>query len=134
MNPGAYDLTIFCGTTLDADAMRFTFKVGGQPVDLSTMQARAQARLVVGGSETVLFDLTTENGGIVLGGTAGTIALIMPAEATSALWRPRLTPVSTVSGREVYQAGNWDLELVAADGRVTRLLHGRLMLSPEMTR
>ena len=71
-------------------------------------------------SSTPFLTLTTENGGITLGGAAGTINILATAAATSAI---------TATG------GVYDLEIVAADTvTVTRLLEGIVIISPEVTR
>jgi hypothetical protein len=49
----------------------------GTPMDLTGMTGRIQFRLEEGAP--VLLELTTENGGITLGGTAGTIDLLSRA-------------------------------------------------------
>ena len=85
-------------------------------VDLTGWAARMQARRTVGDA-VVLFELTTENGGIVLGN--GTIDVKISAQDTA-----------TYS----WKNGVWDLELIAPDGTVTRLLEGSVSVSPEVTR
>jgi hypothetical protein len=60
-------------------------------------------------SAEALIELTTGNGRIALGGSAGTITLTISATDTAAL----------TAGRGVY-----DLELVSGSGIVTRLLQG----------
>lgn len=75
-----------------------------------------QARRTVG-DDTVLFELTSGNGGIVLGN--GTIDVRISAQETSAY---------------AWKNGVWDLELIAPDGTVTRLLEGGVSVSPEVTR
>ena len=90
----------------------------GVPVDLTSYTARMQVRQSVA-SPVVLFELTTENGRIVLGGSAGTIELRITAEDTAAIaWR----------------RGKYDLELVAPDASVTRFLFGQVSVSFEVTR
>lgn len=74
---------------VDFDSQIITWKVGNPlaPVDLSGMKARALARLTTD-SDDVLFNLTTENGGITLGGTNGTIKLALTgAQSQSYKWR-----------------------------------------------
>lgn len=117
MTAGIYNLTIEQGanfsrtiTWLDAD---------GIELDLSDYMARAQFRTSHTASTTV-FELTTENSGIVLGGAAGTIALVSSAASTAVLTAPSY--------------GVWDLELIDASGNVTRLLEGRYSITPEVTR
>lgn len=85
-------------------------------VNLTGWAARMQARRTVG-DDTVLFELTSGNGGIVLGN--GTIDVRISAQETSAY---------------AWKNGVWDLELIAPDGTVTRLLEGGVSVSPEVTR
>ncbi len=88
------------------------------PVDLTGATARMQVRDKLE-APTVLLELTTENGGIALGGTAGTVALRIEATATAAFaWR----------------SGVYDLEVEFADQTVRRLLSGGVSVSPEVTR
>lgn len=64
--------------------LRVTWKqTDGTPVNLTGMTGRLQFRVDDGAP--VLLDLTTENGGIALGGTAGTIDLLSRAAAHTAL-------------------------------------------------
>lgn len=113
--PGVYDFTIRQGGTF---SRRLTWKDdAGAPINLTGFTARMQIRTPENGS--ILLSLTTENGGIVLGGVAGTITLAITAAATAALdW--------------VY--GRYDLELISAGGEVTPLLEGRVILDREVTR
>lgn len=90
----------------------------GAPVDLTSYAARMQVRQSVSAAE-VLFEFTTENGRIALGGTAGSVTLTATAVDTAAItWR----------------RGKYDLELVAPDNSVTRLLFGQITVSREVTR
>lgn len=130
MSPATYDLTIYCGTTVDAATTSFIYRVSGEVVNLTGYAARSQAR----GKKGLLFDLTTDNGGILLGGVAGSIALQMSDAQTSALWSEGLVAQKTPGGPDVYVGGRWDLELISPSGRVSRLIHGRLLLSPEVTK
>lgn len=88
------------------------------PVDLTGCTARMQVRAEVA-SATALLTLTTENGGISLGGTAGTIELLVDAEDTAAI---------------TWDSGVYDLEIVYPGGQVTRLAYGSVTVSPEVTR
>lgn len=88
------------------------------PVDLTGCTARMQVRAKIGAS-TPLLTLTTENGGISLGGTAGTINLLIDAEDTAAL---------------SWTSGVYDLEIVHPGGQVRRLMYGSVVVSPEVTR
>lgn len=87
------------------------------PVDLTGYKARSQFRESYT-SETPLFNLTTENMGIELVPLEGKIIINISAESSS--------QVSSLYGV-------WDLEVYQGD-YVTRLLEGRVKLTPEVTR
>lgn len=87
-------------------------------VNLTGYTARMQVRKRITDAVPLL-DLNTTNGKITLGGTAGTIAITANAAQTAAL---------------TDKQGVYDLELVAADGTVVRLLQGDVTISPEVTR
>lgn len=110
---GSYDFTLAQGATFDRT---LTYKVGGTAVNLTTYGAQMQARQAFE-SGTAILDLAAGTG-ITLGGTAGTIRLQLSATQTAAL-----TPGSYV----------YDLELTVGSA-VTRLLEGRLYVTPEVTR
>ena len=78
-------------------------------------------------------ELRSADGGIALGGADGRISLCLSAAQTAALWRPGLAPYSVNRSADLYVAGRWELELTDATGRITRLLQGKLLLSPEVT-
>lgn len=90
----------------------------GDPYDLTGYTARMQIRRKKT-SETAEHSATTENGGIALGTTDGTISITIPAATTSDF---------------EFTAGVYDLELVAGSGFVTRLLEGGVEVSKEVTR
>ena len=114
-SPGNYDITIYQGATF---SQVLTWKDGNDAlVNLTGYTARMMARTSVDGA-TPFLTLTTENGGIALGGAAGTITLSVNAAGTAALT----------------QSGVYDLELVSTSGLVTRLLQGSLFISREVTR
>lgn len=100
-----------------------TWKAGAvpAPVDLTGCTARMHIRGVI--TDTLpLITLTTENGGITLGGAAGTILLLITATATSAI---------------TWTAAVYDLEIIlpaAPEPEVRRLLYGPVVVSPEVTR
>lgn len=97
-----------------------TWKAGTPlaPVDLTGCTARMQIRATITAAE-VLHELTTENGGLTLGGTAGTITMyISPIQTALMAWT----------------AGVWDIEIITSAGDVNRLLYGPVTVSPEVTR
>jgi len=110
-------LTILQGETW---RHQLTWKVGvpADPVDLTGCTARMQVRPEVA-SATVLLELTSGNGRIVLGTTDGKITLGLTATETAAL---------------TWQRAVYDLEIVHSDGSVRRLMEGSIKVRPEVTR
>ena len=90
----------------------------GTPNNLTGYTARMQVRATIAAASALL-DLTTSNGGIVLGGTAGTIRILATAAQTAAL---------------TIDEGFYDLELIDGAGAVRRLLYGAVTVSKEVTR
>ena len=115
MAAGTLNFTIEQGATFN---LLLTWEIDSVPVNITNWTARLQARVDVEDSEVIL-SLTTSNGGITLGGAAGTISLDQTATQTTLL----------PAGTYVY-----DLELISAVGAVTRLVQGELNISPEVTR
>lgn len=115
-NPGNYDFTIYQGATF---SRVLTWKdQEDTPIDLSGYTARLQARESQDAEEPFL-SLTTENGGIALGGAAGTVTLSIADGDTADI---------------AEASGVYDLELESAGGTVTRLLQGKILISKEVTR
>ena len=102
-------------------AKHVTWKAGNPavPVDLTGCTARMQVREKIE-SPVKLLNLTTENGGIVLGGAAGTIDYC------------RLSDHETAA--IIWLTGVYDLEIVFPDGTVQRKIAGNVTVSPEVTR
>ena len=88
------------------------------PVDLAGATARAQIRTELT-SPTVLHELTTENGGIVLNAVPGGVDLYIADTDTATF---------------TWEAAVYDLEVVLSNGDVRRLLAGPVTVSPEVTR
>jgi hypothetical protein len=116
MTAATYDITIEQGATFrlnlvwrDAD---------NNPVDLTGYVARMQVRSSYSDPEVQL-NLSTENGAIVLGDTLGTITITGSATSTDDI---------------KVRAGVYDVEVQASDGTVTRLVQGKVRISPEVTR
>lgn len=113
---GSFDFTIEQGATFN---LLMTWKIDGTPVNLTNWTGRLQARVDYEDTETILSLTTDANGGITLGGAAGTITLSRNATQTALL----------EVGSFVY-----DLELISGVSSVTRLLQGELTISAEVTR
>lgn len=124
MLAGIYNITCQAGSTF---GRTLTFKYPDPssspsdptylPWNLTGYTARMQVRRTID-SSTVLISLTTENGRISLGGASGIIELNITAEDTA-----------TITSSGVY-----DLEIIASNGIVSRILQGDFTLSPEVTR
>lgn len=117
MTAGTYDMVIEQGATF---RLRLTLKLSdGSLMPLDGHIARMQIRAKVA-SEDVIYALTTENGGIELGGAAGTVDLYISDEDTAAM---------------AFKSGVYDLEIeTVPNGDVIRVIEGKVRLSPEVTR
>jgi hypothetical protein len=113
---GLYNITCQQGATLQRQ-LTWT-NPAKTPYNLTGYTARMQVRANTA-SSTVVIELTTENSRITLGGTAGTVSLLIPAANTASL----------TAGQYVY-----DLELVSGGGVVTRLVEGNFKVSAEVTK
>lgn len=114
MTPGKYNMICPQGATF---AKQLTYAIDGDPVDLTTYTARMQVR-EKHTSKTAVVSLTTENGGIALGDDEGTIDLYIADENTT-----------TIPAKDYV----YDLELISS-GEVYRLLEGKFIVTPEVTR
>lgn len=115
MPAGTYNIVADQGSTL---SRVITWKnSAGTPINLTGYTARLQVRDNYSAASSLL-TLTTENGGIALGGALGTITLNATATQTAAL----------TADQYVY-----DLELVTG-ATVTRLVQGSFTVTPEVTR
>ena len=90
----------------------------GAVVNLTGCSARMQIRRSVSDPD-VLLNMTSSNGKIQLVPLQGKITLVFSAADTALL---------------NFSKARYDLEIVAADGSVTRLLQGEITLSKEVTR
>ncbi len=116
---GLYNITCQQGATFQrqvtwTDSARDAYNLTGYT---ARMQVRSDVT-----SNTIIATLSTtagNTGTITLGGTAGTVDLLISATNTAAL----------TAGQYVY-----DLELVSGGGVGTRLLEGNFKVSAEVTR
>lgn len=116
MAAGKYDFLIEKGAAFEPI---LTWKdSAGTLVNLSGYTARMHMRERYD-STTPFIILTTENGGITLGGAAGTITLYISPANTAAI---------AASG------GVYDLELIPASGKTRRIFQGKIIISEEVTR
>lgn len=88
------------------------------PIDLTDYTARMYIKRNYD-TDVKIVELTTENGRITLGGLTGEILLSLPSSITEEL---------------CFGEGVYDLELIDSNGKVKRLLQGKVSLSREATR
>ena len=114
---GSYDWNF----TQGEDAiLQITYKdSAGSPINNTGYTARCQGRESYK-ALTTLFDATTANGQIVLGGADGAITITIPSTVTALISAPL--------------SGVWDIELVKGSGIVKNLLGGSLKIHPEVTK
>jgi hypothetical protein len=111
-----FDITINQGATFE---LTITWKdSAGTAINLTGYTARMQVRETYSSTSSIVS--LTSSSGITLGGSAGTIAIVISATTTAALTAPF--------------SGVYDLELANAGGVVTRLLQGAATVTPEVTR
>lgn len=115
INPANLNLTIYQGYTFND--VWYWENEDGTPVDLTTYTATIQARYNLTDSSPFL-TLSTLNGGITLGGTAGSILVNMSSAATATL-----TPGE----------GVWNLQMVGG-GISGALLQGIIIIQEMPTR
>jgi hypothetical protein len=117
MTAAVYNLII----EIDADwqmlITAYDDAAGTIPTNLTGYTSEMQIRQLIS-DPTALVTLSTRNGGITLGGTAGTIQLNMSHTTTGNISVPQ---------------GVYDLYLVNASGFVTRILEGIVYFSPTVT-
>ncbi len=116
MQAAYYDLSMEQGATF-RQVFRWQDK-SRQPFNLTGYTAKLMMRQAVN-SPSALKTLTTENGGITLGGADGSITLyISPSDTKNIRW----------------ESGVYDLALYAPGGDVYRLVEGQVTVSLAVTR
>lgn len=114
MNVGRYNIVCPQGSTL---YQKIVYKIDNVVVNLTTYTARMQVREKHSSTAKQL-ELTTSNGGITLGGALGTIIINATAIQTANLFAKEYV---------------YDLELVSGT-TVTRIMEGKFIVTPEVTR
>lgn len=109
-----YKIKINQGATL---RIPFTWKSNGTAIDITGFTARMQIRKTISSTE-IIHELTTENGGIILGDDGAFLIYIS----------------DSVTKTFNFTTAVYDLEFVNLEGDVIRLLEGAVQLSLEVTR
>ena len=113
-----YDLVIEQGATFK---LRLIWKgENKQPLDLTSYTASLQVRETYASSDTLLSLTSEPNGGITITPTEGRIDIVIESTVTANLPAPK--------------NGVYDLELTSPAAEVTRLLEGKVRITPGVTR
>lgn len=115
MTPGLVNFVCPQGSTF---RRTLTYTLDEVPVDLSGYSSRLQVREYYYSTDPVV-SLISGSGGITMGGSAGTIDILISASTTSVF----------PTGTHVY-----DLEIVSPSDIVDRLIEGTFNVTPEVTR
>jgi len=115
ITPGNWNLTVYKGGTFSY-TITWTDQ-SNTPINLTGYTAKMMVRQSLDSAAAIL-TLTTENGGITLGGSAGTIALSIDKTTTAAL--PALI-------------GLYDLEIISPGGGVDFLTQGYVNIRQMVT-
>jgi hypothetical protein len=115
MPAGIYNFTIEQGETFVRTII--WEDSAGTSINLTGYTARMQLR-GSRGIPTLAISLTTENGGIALGGVAGTITITISASQTAAF---------------ADRSYIYDLEIISGSGVVTKLIKGIVTIATEVT-
>lgn len=114
MATGQYDIKFKQGETFNPT---WTYKIAGVAVNLTGYTARLQMRDATG--TLIGAELNTSNGGITLGGSAGTISPLVTSTASASI-----DPIE----------GAWDLLLIAPSSTSQNyLLEGNVAVLPRIT-
>lgn len=114
ITPGIYKIVCPQGVTFDRT---FTTHIDGVLANWSGYTAAMQVRETYDSTATVVS--LTNGSGITLGGTAGTLQVVISSTVTAGV----------AEGNYVY-----DIELTSNGGVVSRLLQGDFIVTPEVTR
>jgi len=119
INPGVYNITAYQGASFDRT---FTITQGGTALNLTGYSSAMQVREAADSTATLLSlvnygSVSPNSSGIVLGGTAGTIAVYIGSADSSAI------PAGSYA---------YDLEIISV--QVTRLLQGSFNVVGNVTR
>jgi hypothetical protein len=114
INTGTYNIKCPQGATF---SRTFTITSNGVPMNFTGYSAAMQVRETYDSSTAVVS--LTNGTGITLGGTAGTIDVVIASTATTAI------PAGYYS---------YDLEITSGAGVKDRLLEGKFVVTPEITK
>jgi hypothetical protein len=100
-----------------------------QAIDLTGFHARMMAKLTATSPSIVEFDLTTENGGLVI--EQGTAVIGIDSVLTYGV---RLNVSATVTTAITWDKALFSMELIAPSGKVTTFVNGTLRAMQEIVK
>jgi hypothetical protein len=115
---GTWNFTINEGADFNV-TLTWTSGSPAAPVNLTGWNAHLQIRSTYADFGGIIYaDMTNANGALVLGGSAGTIQIIIPAATTATLG---------------FSNAVYDLKMTTSGGAITRLIQGTVAFSREVT-
>ena len=114
MKPARYNIKFYRGTTLD---IVMTYLINNVPVDLADYTATMDVRPAPN-SATLIDQLTTENGKLILNQVTGEVEILLTAEQTGDL------PLGQFQ---------YDLNITSPSGTVTKLIQGAFVVLDPVT-
>lgn len=117
--PCQVPLSFYAGETFSPPAFTWV-DINGNPINLTGYTATLTVRQTVNSIDPPVVMATTQNAQIVLGGTSGTIQVVLNASYTTTLPNP-------------FQ-GVYDIFVYSASGVATRLFGGPISINEPVTR
>jgi hypothetical protein len=127
----AYDLQIEQGETwepvwsLTWSGTQSAFNLTGYSAHLSIRSTYSAA--------TPILDLHSDTGGILLGGTAGTIQPLITSALSASLLSGPVPTTRMLNERPVYLLGVYDLKIIDPSGNVSVVMGGNVWITPQVT-
>lgn len=125
-----YDITLPQGADWE---LSFRWLTADGVIDLAGFGAQMQIRSDAS-SEVVLLDLATDGRGIVINPTTNRVTVRITPAQLNAIRYPGARDKIWAARRQLVHLGDYDLHLISDQGTRTRMMGGRVHLSPGVTR
>lgn len=125
-----YDITIPQGADWE---LSFRWLTGDGVIDLAGYSAQMQVRSDAS-SETVLLDLATGGKGVAIDESTGRVTVSITPAQLNAIRYPGARDKIWAARQQLVHLGDYDLHLISEQGTRTRMIGGRVYLSPGVTR
>ena len=117
--PNAIPIEFYAGETYAPSTISW-IDSDSNPINLSGYSAQLQARQTVGSIDPPEILVSSTTGGIILGGTLGTINIVISSAITGTIPAPWY--------------GFWDMFVYSPSGVATRLIGGTIQVKQPVTR